>query len=147
MQVKDIMTDAVASCTRDTNLQDVAQLMVEHDCGALPIFEKAGSEVPVGIITDRDITCKAVARGKNPLELKAGDLMTSGCITVTPGTSLEDCCTLMEENQIRRVVVVDRNGACCGIVAQADLALEAPEHNTAKVVKRVSEPLVTSPAP
>jgi CBS-domain-containing membrane protein len=51
----------------------------------------------------------------------------------------------MQEKQIRRVVVVDKDGACCGIVAQADIAIEAPEHETAEVVKRVSEPSAAGP--
>jgi CBS domain-containing protein len=146
MRVKDIMTDTVAFCLPNTGLRDVARLMVEHDCGAVPVVEKLGTKVPVGIVTDRDITCKAVGQGKNPLDLRADDVMSSGCVTVTPDTSLEDCCREMEENQIRRVIVVDRSGACCGIVAQADIALGAPEHETAEVVKKVSGPSTTAPA-
>ena len=145
MKVRDIMTRNVTCCAPDTNLREVARLMVELDCGAVPVVDDMRNKRPVGIVTDRDITCKAVARGKNPLELQAKDVMSEGCVTVTPDMSLDDCCTQMESNQIRRVVVVDENGACCGIVAQADIAIEAPEHDTAEVVKRVSEP--SAPAP
>jgi CBS domain-containing protein len=145
MRVRDIMTRNVTCCAPDTNLRDVARLMVELDCGAVPVVDDMGNKRPVGSVTDRDITCKAVARGKNPLELRAKDVMSDGCVTVTPDMSLDDCCAKMEENQIRRVVVVDEGGACCGIVAQADIAIEAPEHETAEVVKRVSEP--SAPVP
>ncbi|HEX4950128.1 MAG TPA: CBS domain-containing protein [Blastocatellia bacterium] len=139
MQVKDIMTPNPACCTADTKLQEVARLMVEHDCGETPVVESKQSMKLVGVITDRDITCRTVAEGKNPLELTAGDCMSSPCVTVTPETSLDDCCKVMEENQVRRVPVVDESGNCCGIVAQADIAQHGSKEETAKVVKRVSQ--------
>jgi CBS domain-containing protein len=79
-----------------------------------------------------------VAEGKNPLEMTAGDCMSGPCVTVTPEMSVEDCCRVMEENQIRRVVVVDERGACCGIVAQADIAQHATKQETGEVVREVS---------
>lgn len=140
MRVVDIMTKNVTCCAPDTSLRDVARLMVDLDCGAVPVVDDMRSKKPIGIVTDRDITCKTVARGSNPLQLRAKDVMSDGCVTVTPDMSLDACCAQMQENQIRRIVVVDDSGACCGIVAQADIAIEAPERDTAAVVKRVSEP-------
>ncbi len=140
MQVKELMTGDVACCTRDTNLQEVAQKMVECDCGAIPVVESEESRKLVGIITDRDIVCRTVAQGKNPLEMTAGDCMTGSCTTVTPDTDVEECCHVLEEKQIRRVPVVDESGGCCGMVAQADIARRAGEHETAEVVQRVSQP-------
>ncbi len=140
MQVKDIMTKNPACCTSDTNLQEVARLLVEHDCGQSPVVQDKQTMKLVGVITDRDITCRTVAVGKNPLEMTAGDCMSSPCVTVTPEMSLEDCCTVMEENQVRRVPVVDESGACCGIVAQADIAQHGSKQETAQVVKSVSQP-------
>ena len=134
------MSKDLVCCTRDTNLQQVARLMVEHDCGAIPVTESNTDRKPVGIITDRDITCRTVAMGKNPLKLTAGDCMTTSCITVSPESSIEECCNALEEHQLRRIMVVDDDGSCCGIVAQADSARMAPEHETAEVVKCVSEP-------
>ncbi len=140
MEVKDIMTKNPACCTTDSNLQEVAQLMVEHDCGETPVVENKQNMKLVGVITDRDITCRSVAVGKNPLKMTAGDCMSSPCITVTLDMSLEDCCKVMEDNQVRRVPVVDKHGACCGIVAQADIAQHASKQETARVVKKVSQP-------
>jgi CBS domain-containing protein len=145
MQVKDIMTKNPACCTPDTNLQEVARLMVEYDCGESPVVESKQSMKLVGVITDRDITCRGVAEGKNPLEMTAGDCMSSPCVIVTLEMSVEDCCQVMEENQVRRVPVVDENSACCGIVAQADIARHASKQETAKVLKGVSLP--KDPAP
>ncbi len=138
MQVREIMTNQVVCCTPDTGLQEVAQMMVQHDCGAIPVVESQDNPVPVGMITDRDICCRSVAEGKNPLELQAKDCMTDHCATVTPETSLEECCQVLEDHQIRRAPVVDEQGRCCGVVAQADIALTAPEA-TAEVVREVSK--------
>jgi CBS domain-containing protein len=138
MQVKDIMTRDLASCTPGTNLQEVARLMVKGDCGGIPVVENRQSMKPVGVVTDRDICIRTVAEGKNPLEMTAGDCMSGPCVTVTPEMSVEDCGRVMQENQIRRVLVVDESGTCRGIVAQADIAKHAPKQDTAEVVREVS---------
>lgn len=138
MYVKEIMTKNPACCTKDESLQQVAKMMVENDCGCIPIVEDTKSKKPIGTITDRDIIIRTVAEGKNPLELTAADAMSSQTKTVTPETSVEECCNLMENNQIRRVLVVDDEGVCCGIVAQADVAVKAGERKTAEVVQEVS---------
>lgn len=146
MQVKDIMTPGPACCTPDTTLRRVAEMMVEHDCGEIPVVENAASMKPVGVITDRDITCRTVAKGLNPLTLTVAECMTTPCVTVTPDTPLDECCRVMEEKQIRRVPVVDAGGACCGIVALADIARNAAKRETAEVVKEVSEPSASASA-
>jgi len=139
MEVRDVMTKSPECCTPDTGLQEVAQMMVDCDCGCIPIVDSENSKMPVGMITDRDITCRVVAQGKNPLDLTAGDAMTSSVVSVTPETSLEECLNLMEESQVRRIAVVDDGGAICGIVAQADVARNADEQKTAEVVQQVSK--------
>ncbi|MBV9928585.1 MAG: CBS domain-containing protein [Acidobacteria bacterium] len=139
MEVKDVMTPDPACCTPDTTLQRVAELMVENDCGEIPVVESASNKRPVGVITDRDIVCRTVAKGTNPLTLKASECMTTPCVTVRPDTPLDECCRLLEEKQIRRVPVVDASGSCCGIVALADIAKYARERETAEVVREVSE--------
>ncbi|HEV8131834.1 MAG TPA: CBS domain-containing protein [Acidobacteriota bacterium] len=137
MQVKEIMTKEPTCCAPDTKLQEVARMMLEHDCGEIPVVDGRVSKALVGVVTDRDITCRAVAKGKNPLEMTAADCMTSPATAVTPETSLEDCCKLMERMQIRRVPVVDKAGDCCGIVAQADIAKHSPQE-AAELVAGIS---------
>ncbi len=139
MKVKDVMTSDPVCCTPDSTLQRVAEMMVENDCGEIPVVESEESRLPVGVVTDRDITCRAVARGLNPLEMRVADCMSTPCVTVMPDTPLEECIRVMEENKIRRVPVVDAGGACCGIVALADIAQHAARRDTAEVVKEVSE--------
>ncbi|MGH9159244.1 MAG: CBS domain-containing protein [Vicinamibacteraceae bacterium] len=144
MRVNEIMTKSPACCTPDTPLAAVASLMVEHDCGEIPIVDGIDTMRPMGVVTDRDIVCRVVARDKNPLGLVARDCMTSPVVTVTPGASVDDCARGMAEYRVRRIPVIDNQGRLCGMVSQADLALAAPRDETADVVRRISEP--TSPS-
>lgn len=140
MQVRDIMTENPACCAPETSLEDVARMMADKDCGEIPVLDERGR--PLGVVTDRDIACRAVARGKDPGSTAARDVMTGSVITTTPDASLEDCLARMEQNQIRRVPVVDENGVCRGMISQADIARTAPEHETAELVRDVSQPTV-----
>jgi CBS domain-containing protein len=146
MQVKEVMTADPACCISETALQEVAQMMIDHDCGEIPVVESKETKLPIGVITDRDIVCRTIARGLNPLDLTVADCMTKPCVTVTPDMSVEECSRIMEENKIRRVPVVDAGGCCCGIVALADIALRAQKGVTAEVVKEVSEPTAAASA-
>lgn len=146
MQVKDVMTADPACCTEETSLQEVAQMMTDHDCGEIPVVENKKNKLPIGVITDRDIVCRTIARGLNPLDLTVAECMSKPCVTVMPDMSLEECCRILEENQIRRVPVVDANGSCCGIVALADIALHAQKSVAGEVVKEVSEPSAAASA-
>jgi CBS domain-containing protein len=137
MKVSDLMSPSPACCTPDTTLEAVARMMCEHDCGEIPIVE---NEAVIGVITDRDITCRAVAKGKNAREMKARDCMSTPAITVRSETSIEECCRIMESRQIRRIPVVDAKNICIGIVAQADLARRASRETTGEVVAQVSRP-------
>jgi CBS domain-containing protein len=139
MKAKDILTANVATATSETTVEEIAKMLVEHDCGAIPIVKSGTSRKPVGIVTDRDIVCRVVALGKHPRESKAGDCMSSPCVTVTPSTHLDVCCTTMEKNRIRRLVVVDQDGICCGVVSQADIARRIADKAGA-VVREVSQP-------
>lgn len=137
MQVRDIMTENPTCCGPDTSVQAAARLMVDDDCGEIPVVDANG--IPVGVITDRDIACRCVAEGK-PHDTPVGEVMSSPAVTVTPATSVEDCCVTMEKNQIRRVPVVDEAGKCCGMVSQADIALGSDAENTGELVRDLSEP-------
>lgn len=140
MQVKEIMTANPACCMPDTNLKEVSKLMVENDCGCIPVVENQNSKKPLGTVTDRDITIRTVAMGKNPLEMKAADIMSSDVVTIKPETDINRCGQVMKENDIRRVLVVDESGCCCGIVAQADIAEYGPNPMlVSNVVHDISE--------
>jgi CBS domain-containing protein len=146
MMVRDLMSARPACGLPSTSLPDIAKLLIENDCGAIPIVSDNKSRKPVGIVTDRDIACRAVAEGKNTSRLTAGDCMSTPCLTTGEETSLEDCCRLMEANRVRRIVVVDDGGRCSGIIAQADIALRGPQEKVAEVVRKVSQPTAEASA-
>ena len=139
MTASSLMTPNPACCTPETTIQAVAQLMVQHDCGEIPVVGVGDDGRIVGVITDRDIVCRVVASGGNPGEALVEDSMTQPPVTVDLDTSLEDCLELMETHQIRRVPVVDDDGRCVGIVSQADIAAGAPPAETGKLVREVSK--------
>lgn len=139
MRVNEIMTHNPAVCPPEAGLREVARLMVRFDCGLIPVIGH-GSRKPVGVVTDRDIACRTVAQGMNPLEMNAREIMTSPCVTVFHLERVEDCVRKMEECRIRRMPVVDEEGGIVGIVSQADLARYAGEGRTAELVEEVSEP-------
>lgn len=138
MDVRSVMTSDPACCTRNSTLQHVAGMMIDNDCGEIPVVDDHESRRPVGVITDRDITIRAVAKGVDPAQSSVDTYMTSPCVTVRPDETLSRCCDVMEQHQIRRVLVVDEHGRLCGIVSLADVARHAARDATADVVKEVS---------
>src|SRR6266576_1778254 len=146
MQVKEVMTSDPACCLAETPLPEVARMMIEYDCGEIPVVENQSGKLPIGVVTDRDIVCRTVANGLNPVELTAADCMSKPIVTVTPDMSLEECCRIMEEKLIRRVPVVDERGSCVGIIALADIALHTGKNVAGHIVKEVSEPTSSSSA-
>lgn len=138
MTVASVMTANPACCTPDSPLSEVARLMLENDCGQIPVVQDMTSRKLAGVVTDRDIAIRVVAKGLNSAEARAADCMSTPGISVTAETSLDECCTAMEHNKIRRVPVVDDAGAVVGIVALADVVQNARSATTAAVVKEVS---------
>ncbi|KZY00138.1 MAG: CBS domain-containing protein [Sulfitobacter sp.] len=137
MQVQEIMTSNPTCCGPDASVQEAAKLMKDNSVGSIPVVNDAGE--PVGIVTDRDICCGAVAQGKGT-DTCVSDVMSKDVLTAAPDEDVESCCNKMEEKQVRRTVVTDDAGKCCGIVAQADVAREADGKETAELVQEVSRP-------
>jgi CBS domain-containing protein len=140
MRIRDLMTSDPVTCGPDTAIVAAARLMAERDIGAIPVIDSDSSRRPIGVITDRDITTRIVAKGENPIDLTVRDAMTAETVTVTADTSVEEASREMSEKQVRRLIVVDQDGSVRGMVAQADLALHASVENTGAVVKEISEP-------
>ena len=138
MHVKEIMSSDPACCTTGTKLADVAKMMVEHNCGAIPVVDSVDHHAPIGVITDRDIVCRALAADKDLAGLTAGHCMSTEPVTVSPETDVEECERAMREHQIRRILVTDNNGTLRGIVAQADIARHCRDGETAQLVQDVS---------
>jgi CBS domain-containing protein len=140
MRVEEVMTKDVAVCTPNTVIKDCANLMVKEDCGEIPIVESNENKKLVGVITDRDITCRVVAKGIDPSNAKVEDYMTEKVFTVKKEDDLERSSQLMSEKQVRRLPVVDDNMNCIGIVSQAHIARHFSEEKAGELAKDLSEP-------
>src|ERR1051325_4212742 len=131
MKVQDVMTPEPQCCMAEDSLQRAAQFMVDCDCGEIPVVDN--ERKPVGVITDRDIACRAVAKGLNTAQMTVSDVMSTPVVCVRPDDDLDECCRLMEQKQIRRVPVVDLNGRCCGIISLADVAKKLADDSSGQV--------------
>jgi CBS domain-containing protein len=120
MKVREIMTPDVVIASPDDTLQHAAELMADIDAGVLPIGE---NDRLVGMLTDRDITVRAVAAGKSPSECKVRDVMSPDIKYIYEDESLEDAARNMSELQVRRLPVLNRDKRLVGIVSLGDLVL------------------------
>ena len=134
---RDVMTPDPVRCTAMTSVDEIAKLMVQNDCGEIPIVDTA--DRVIGVVTDRDIVCRVVAQGKNPIGHTAKECMSDSVIVVDEDTPLDEVIATMEKHQIRRVPVVADGSGCVGIIAQADLARTGPEHEVAELVREISQ--------
>jgi CBS domain-containing protein len=137
MQLKEIVTNPVETVGPESSLLDAAKTMLARDLGWLPVQEEGKV---IGVITDRDITIRGVAAGLDAKKTKVQDVMTRQVFSCSSDGTVEDACTLMEEEQVRRLVVVDDNDELVGIVSLADIALQTRGGQSAEVLKKITEP-------
>jgi CBS domain-containing protein len=138
MKVKDIMTTNVQCCQPTDTIQQAARMMQSVNCGSVPVCD-ANKKV-VGIITDRDIVLKAVAKGSAP-STQIKDCMSGPVVTCNPDTDAHEAADLMAQHKIRRLPVVDATGKLCGICAIGDLATVDIHINEAgDALSKISEP-------
>jgi CBS domain-containing protein len=131
------MTPDPACCLMDTPIDQVARMMIQHDCGEIPVIDNFNR--PIGVVTDRDIVYRVVAEAKNPIGHTAAIAMTRPVVTVATDATLDDVIDTMTSHQIRRVLVVDGGGCCAGIIAQADIATAGSPQKTGDLVQGVSQ--------
>lgn len=122
MAVSEFCNREVVVVQRECSVQRIAELMREYHVGDVVVVETvAGMQRPVGIITDRDIVIEVLAIGVDPKLVTAGDLMSAELVTVDAEADLLDATARMRKEGIRRVVVVERNGALAGILTLDDV--------------------------
>jgi len=138
MLLKEIMTHNVEVVSPGDTLEQAARKMEELNVGPMPVCE--GNRV-VGMLTDRDITVRAVAAGCDPKATLVADVMTQEIISCYEDQDVRDAARLMEEKQIRRLLVLSRANQLVGIVSLGDLATEAGDPGEpGEVLKKVSKP-------
>jgi len=139
MQLKDIMTPKPECIRPDATIQEAARRMRDLDVGPLPVC--GDDDRLAGMVTDRDITVRAVAEGKDPKATKVREVMTQDVIYGFEDQDVADAVRLMEQHQVRRLVVLNRDKRLVGIVSLGDLATEAGDRAKAgEVLQEVSEP-------
>lgn len=138
MQVSEAMTRDVVSVTPHVTITEAARTMKRLDVGPLPVCE--GDQL-LGLVTDRDITVRATAEGRDPMQTPVSDVMTAEVVCCLDTDDIRDAAKLMQKNQLRRLLVVNANGKLVGIVSQADLILKTGDEKLAgETLEKVSEP-------
>ena len=134
------MTANPVCCLPEDKAHRVAQIMREQNVGSVPVVTDYESRKLVGMITDRDLCCTVVAEGLDPKNTQISRFVSTDIVTCRDGENLDNCERLMQEHQLRRIPVVDGDGNCIGIVAQADLAMKDKPEKVSKTVGEISKP-------
>lgn len=138
MQVRDIMNKGFERIARNVPIRDAARHMRELDVGMLPVEENG--EI-VGTVTDRDITIRATAAGANPETTPVADAMSAELYTCEETDDLQQAARIMEEHQIRRLMVQNSSGEFVGMLTLADLARHRETGQlSAEILEEVSQP-------
>jgi CBS domain-containing protein len=135
MKVKEVMHTGVSWVEPDAKLTEVAKIMRSEDIGAVPVGE---DDRLIGMITDRDIACRALANGKYPAKLTARDVMTKGIIYCRENEDVDDAIRIMESKQIRRLPVIDENKRMGGMLALGDISHGVSREMSGEVLQAVS---------
>jgi CBS domain-containing protein len=139
MIASEIMTTNPECCLPTDSVMTAAQLMKSEDVGPIPIVEDREEKKLAGIVTDRDLAIKVVAEARDPKTTQVEEVMSEGLVTCRENDDVQSVLELMEDNQLRRIPVVDKNEHLIGIIAQADVATRLGSARVAgKVVKEVS---------
>ena len=134
--VKDVMTPNPATVQADATVVEAARIMRDQDTGSVPVVE---NDRLIGTVTDRDITVRVVAEGRDPESTTVREIASTDIVSVEPEQDLSEALRLMAEHQVRRLPVVE-NDRLVGIVAQADVAREADDAQTGELVEEISQP-------
>jgi CBS domain-containing protein len=135
-KVREVMTDRPRCVTLETPLSEVAELMESEDVGSLPVLE--GEEL-AGMVTDRDIVIRAIAKGKDPRGMPVREVASRELVTVYAEDDLSNARQKMASEQVRRLPVVDEDNRLVGVLAQADVAIEAKEKAVGEMVEEISK--------
>jgi CBS domain-containing protein len=138
MQLKDFINDRVEVVRPQDTLQHAAAKMKELDVGSMPVCE--GQHL-VGMLTDRDITIRATAKGQDPTKIEVRDVMTPDVLCCYETQDVEEAARMMRENQIRRLFVLNENEELVGITSLGELATVSGNRSLAgETLERISEP-------
>jgi len=139
MLCREIMTPNPEYVRPSDPVMKAAQLMKSEDVGPIPIVDDKDGKRLAGIVTDRDLAIKVVAEARDPRTTLVKDVMTDDVVTCKENEDVNQALKLMQENQVRRIPVVDQSDHLLGIIAQADVATRLGKaQTTGKVVEDIS---------
>ena len=135
----EVMTKNPVCCLPNDMAAKVAKLMKRENVGSIPVIENEKTRKLVGIVTDRDLTLRIVAKELDSKSTKVEAVMTRKLVTCQAEDDLQKALDAMSEHQLRRIPVVDKDNKILGIIAQADVAtrVDRPK-KTAAMVKEIS---------
>jgi CBS domain-containing protein len=136
MKIRDVMTSEVQTIGPDQTAREAAAFMLSADAGSIPVTD--GDKL-IGMITDRDIAVRGVAKGHGP-DTPVRDLMSSGVISVNIEDDMGTVASKMSDAQVRRLPVVDDQQRLCGIVSLGDLSRESEGEQAQQALEGVSAP-------
>jgi CBS domain-containing protein len=139
MKARDLMTPRPHVVLPDEPLLRAAELMRDHDIGAVPVVDGPESMLLVGVITDRDIVLRHVAEAHHHDCAVREHMTTDPLVTVEPGARVGDVMKQMRLYKVRRVMVTDDDGVLQGVIAQADVVREEGEDHPRRVEKMLDE--------
>jgi CBS domain-containing protein len=143
----DIMTKNPTWCLSTDPVSSAAQLMRREELGLLPVVEDQQHKKVIGVVSDRDLVVHVIAEGRPPEVTPVADAMTRAPVTCHAEDDVDQAISAMAAHQIRRVLIVDDQGALVGIIAQADVALLVDDPGTtSELVKRISKPTPVHPS-
>ena len=136
MKVSEVMTREVETIGADQTAQEAASFMLKADAGSIPVTD---GERLIGMITDRDIAVRGVAKGHGP-DTPVRELMSDDVVSVRIDDDCQDVANKMSEAQVRRLPVLDDQDRLCGIVSLGDLARETDSESAHEALEGVSQP-------
>lgn len=139
MRIDELMTRDVITCRTDDSVLEAALKMKSEECGLIAIVEENGDLNPVGVITDRDITCRVVAAGEDPRHITLQEVMSRDVITINYHATFNAAVRLMEENRIQRLLVTGNAGGLLGILSLTDLARAITQKKLGEAVREISQ--------
>lgn len=141
MKCAHVMTTEIYCCLPTDSLEEVASVMQSEDIGPVPIVDDLESRNLIGIVTDRDIALRAVARGLDARNTSAEEVMTRELVTCGAEDEIQSALDLMARHQVRRLPIVNGGSRLVGIISQADVATRLNQtEKIAEVVEEISRP-------
>jgi CBS domain-containing protein len=128
LTVQDMMTTELSMLPREAPIQQAARMMRDEDIGDVLVIDDEGSVM--GLVTDRDITVRAIADGMDPSATMVGDICSSALVTASPEQDIDEVMELMQDQAVRRIPVLDGDHHAIGLISLGDLAMELQPNST-----------------